>query len=133
MKTPLLSRLAFLSVVLLPVATLAPAQMRDYGTDHSKDRANPHSTVSEHASAFKTVIGTVVRADAEEKILYLSESKTEKKVKVNLSPKTKIRVKKQKGGLDLVSSLKAGMTVKVTVNSETGVAVSVRALAPKKG
>ncbi len=81
-------------------------------------------------SVFKTVDGVVVKADAAEKALYLTEADTDAQLKVALDDSTKVRVDKQKGGLELIPSLKAGTPIRVVVNTETGVAVSVKSRAP---
>ncbi len=81
-------------------------------------------------SVFKTVDGVVVKADAAEKALYLTEADTDAQLKVALDDSTKVRVDKQKGGLELIPSLKAGTAIRVVVNTETGVAVSVKSRAP---
>ncbi len=81
-------------------------------------------------SVFKTVDGVVVKADAAEKALYLTEADTDAQFKVALDDSTKVRVDKQKGGLELIPSLKAGTAIRVVVNTETGVAVSVKSRAP---
>ncbi len=81
-------------------------------------------------SVFKTVDGVVVKADAAEKALYLTEADTDAQLKVALDDSTKVRGDKQKGGLELIPSLKAGTPIRVVVNTETGVAVSVKSRAP---
>ncbi len=115
------------SAALILATSPAMAQReRTYGGESaSTSPAAPSPT-----SVFKTVDGVVVKAVAAEKALYLTEADTDAQLKVALDDSTKVRVDKQKGGLELIPSLKAGTPIRVVVNTETGVAVSVKSRAP---
>ena len=77
--------------------------------------------------------GVVVASSVEEKALYFTEDGSEEKLKVLLTEKTKIKIDKKKGGLELLELLTEGMTVKVTVSTLTGEATTIKAKAAKKG
>ncbi len=74
----------------------------------------------------------VVASSVDEKALYFTEDGTEEQLKVLLTDKTKIKIDKKKGGLELLEFLTEGMTVKVNVNTQTGEATSIKAKAAKK-
>ena len=123
--------LACLVLILLLPVSLAVAQQQQPPSYSSTSPAS--STPDTGASVFKTFDAVVVAADAEEKILYLTNLEGEAKMKVLLDEKTKIKIQKQKGRLEMLPSLDEGMKVSVTVNMSTGVAVSVKTKKEKKG
>jgi hypothetical protein len=102
---------------------------RDPGGSSSQESAQPSSAMS----AFETRSGVVVASAVDEKALYFTEEGTEEQLKVLLTDKTKIKIDKKKGGLELLELLTEGMTVKVTVDTRTGEATTIKAKAPKKG
>jgi hypothetical protein len=86
---------------------------------------------SQGMMAFETRNGVVVASSVEEKALYFTEEGSEEKLKVLLTEKTKIKIDKKKGGLELLELLTEGMTVKVTVSTATGEATNIKAKTPK--
>ena len=113
--------------------TSAQAQAQREGAYGS---SSPPTGQEAPSSIFQTVKGAVVEASAEERALYIlarEGSDGEEKFKILLDEKTKIRIEKKKGGLELLDSLPEGTLVNVTVNTATGVAVSIKVKKAKKG
>jgi hypothetical protein len=115
-------------LTFLAVSPSLAQRERDPGTG-SQDSSQP----SQGVSAFETRSGVVVMSSVDEKALYFTEDRTEEQLKVLLTEKTKIKIDKKKGGLELLELLTEGMPVKVTVSTETGEATSIKAKTPKQG
>jgi hypothetical protein len=120
------TKASLLTVISALVFLSAPPALAQRAESYGGDTPAAPGAPAQPTSVFKTVDGVVVKADAGEKALYLTEAGTDKKVKVILDESTKVRIDKQKGGLELVPSLKEGAEIRVVVNTETGVAVSVK-------
>ena len=123
---------AVVAISLLFFLVVSPSlaqRERDTGGGSAEDSAES----SQGMTAFETRSGVVVASSVEEKALYFTEDGSEEKLKVLLTEKTKIKIDKKKGGLELLELLTEGMTAKGTVSTLTGEATTIKAKAAKKG
>jgi hypothetical protein len=128
MKSKNLRALAAISLLVFMVISPSVAQRERDPGGGSQDAAEP----SQRSTMFDTRSGVVVASSVDEKALYFTEDGTEEQLKVLLTDTTKIKIDKEKGGLELLELLTEGMTVKVNVNTQTGEATSIKAKTAKE-